>query len=88
MKFRHAAALALVGWYLIVAPPQSFKDGKYHEAPLGKWTYKANFDSEFECKQEISKGCHHVESGEVVGLEGPLCWALCVSSDDPRLKEK
>jgi hypothetical protein len=49
MNLRHAAALALVRWYLIVAPPQSFKDGKYHEGPLEEWTHKATFDSEFEC---------------------------------------
>jgi len=77
-----------VGWYLMVAPAESFKNHEYREAPLGKWTQKATFDSEFECKEEISKECHHVQSGEAVGLEGPLCWALCVASDDPRLKEK
>jgi hypothetical protein len=88
MKSRHAAALALVGWYLIVAPPQSFKDHKYYEAPLGQWTHKATFDSEFECNQERSKGCHHFENGETIGLEGPLCYSKCIASDDPRLKEK
>ena len=88
VKPRHAAALALVGWYLMVAPPQSFKNHEYHEVPLGEWTHKANFDTEVECKHEISKGCHRFQNGEVLGLEGPLCWARCIASDDPRLKEK
>lgn len=85
---RHAAALALVGWYLIVAPPQAFKDLKYYEVLLRDWRHKGTFDSEFECKQEISKGCHHFQNGEENGLEGPLCYAQCVASDDPRLKER
>jgi hypothetical protein len=88
MNLSHAAALALVGWYLIVAPPQSFKDNQYHEVPLREWTHKATFDSEFECKQEQSKGCYKFQNGEVIGLEGPLCYSQCIASDDPRLKEK
>jgi|HubBroStandDraft_6_1064221.scaffolds.fasta_scaffold724595_2 hypothetical protein len=88
MNLRHAAALAIVGWYLIVAPPQAFKDHKYHEVPLGDWTHKATFSSEFECKREQSRGCHHFENGEIVGLEGPLCYSQCIASDDLRLKEK
>jgi len=88
VNLRHAAALALVGWYLIVAPPQSFKDYKYYEMPLGQWMHKATFNSEFECKQEISKGCHRIQNGEILGFEGPLCYSQCVPSDDPRLKEK
>ena len=92
MNLRHAAALALVGWYLMVPPQQSFKDHKYYEAPLVEWTHKATFDAEFECKQEISKGCHHYEHIEgyygMLGLEGPLCRARCVATDDPRLKAK
>jgi NAD(P)H-flavin reductase len=88
MKPRHAAALALVGWYLMVPPPQSFKNGEYREAPLVQWTHRATFDTEVECNHETSKGCHHFQNGSTIGLEGPLCWAKCIASDDPRLKEK
>ena len=86
MKLRHAVALALLVWYLMVAPRQSFENGQYHEASLGKWTHKATFHSELECKQEILKGCHHFQNGEIEGLEGPLCFARCVAGDDPQLK--
>jgi hypothetical protein len=43
MNPRHAAALALVGWYLIVAP------NRQTDVPLGRWEVVANFDSEFLC---------------------------------------
>lgn len=88
MNPRHIAALALVVWYLLVAPPQAFKDFKYHEVPLREWTHKATFDTDVECNHEISKGCHHFQNGEENGFEGPLCYAQCVATDDPRLKEK
>jgi hypothetical protein len=88
MNLRRATAFAFVGWYLIVAPPQSFKNYEYHEVPLGEWKHKASFDSEFECNHEISKGCHSFQNGEIHGFEGPLCYARCIASDDPRLREK
>ena len=57
MKPRHAAALALVGWYLIIPPvfspmgqhPRSFND---LSAPPNKWDIWAKFDSESECEKE------------------------------------
>ncbi len=88
MNLSHTAALALVSWYLIVTPPQSFKNNEYHEVPLRRWMHKATFDSEFECNRERSKGCHHFENDAEIFLGAPLCWSLCVASDDPRLKSK
>ena len=84
---RHAAALALVGWYLMVLP-QDDGGAFLHGAPLYAWTRKATFDTEADCKLEISKGCHRFENGATVGLVGPLCYSMCVRSDDPRLKGK
>ena len=48
MKPRHAAALALVGWYLMVPPV----DGKSvdSDAPLSKWTVYATSDSARKCE--------------------------------------
>ena len=88
MNPRHAAALALVGWYLILAPPESFKDRRYQPEPQGKWIRKQTFDTELECKLKLSKGCRKVGYGgshPTLGFEGPLCYALCVATDDPRL---
>jgi hypothetical protein len=48
MKPRHAAALALVGWYLMV-PPRVYNAGNMlHieiKAPLSKWERWGSFDS-------------------------------------------
>ena len=67
MKPRHAAALALVGWYLMVPPiydvptatsPESVKIGdKFAEvrpsAPLGVWEVTASFDSADVCQAAL-----------------------------------
>src|SRR5260370_31006074 len=89
MKPRHAAALALVGWYLIMAPAESFRNHQDDEEPLGKWILLQTFDTELECKQKLSKGCRQVGHGGVhttIGFEGPMCYARCIATDDSRLK--
>jgi len=48
MKPRHAAAVALVGWYLIVPPAQNDNDVRYN-APISQWTIEHVFDSAVEC---------------------------------------
>jgi hypothetical protein len=88
MNPSHAAALALVGWYLMVPPPQDIAGGHFRSAPPldSEWKHQGTFDTEFECKREIEKGCGTVnQNGEVVGRVGPLCGSRCISSDDPRL---
>jgi hypothetical protein len=87
MKPRHAAALALVGWYLMVPPPQDVKHGFFAFVPLSQWTHKATFDTEVHCKREISKGCLNINQNGENMRSGSLCRARCVASDDPRLKE-
>jgi hypothetical protein len=54
MNLRHAAALALVGWYLMVAPPDT---GTYWnrllgttKRPLNEWSIVASFDSADKCE--------------------------------------
>ena len=55
MKFRHAAALALVGWYLITPPMEScigaFSGGSCEQTPLSKWQIRATPDSLAECEK-------------------------------------
>jgi hypothetical protein len=53
MKLRHAAALALVGWYLLEPPFIKLPNGKYDaqiDAPLGKWFHFASFDEASDCE--------------------------------------
>jgi hypothetical protein len=76
MKLRHAAALALVGWYLMV-PPQTrtwwIGEERYDDAaPLNRWTIEQSFD-----KAEL---CEAARQATQAGH------AVCVATDDPRLK--
>ena len=89
MKLRHAAALALVGWYLMVPP---IVDGRaVIDAPVSKWIVNTPFDSARECDK--------AQAILVVKAKGDLekrLWddavavtftqAQCIATDDPRLK--
>jgi len=72
VTLRHAAALTLVGWYLMLPPVGS--DGRIQkDARLSDWYIFSSFQTKEACEKE-----RHVSSGS----------AICVASDDPRLKEK
>jgi hypothetical protein len=53
---RHAAALALVGWYLIVPPNFT---GRPHSidsaAPISRWTIVTSFNSADICKEALTE---------------------------------
>ncbi|MGO9056161.1 MAG: hypothetical protein ACLQU2_02055 [Candidatus Binataceae bacterium] len=49
MKLRHAAALALVGWYLLISPTTDQNQADL-EAPLSKWQNAGSFDSASDCE--------------------------------------
>ncbi len=97
MNLRHAAALALVGWYLMAPPPnqnpnrpQAVIDGT---APLSKWWHLDEFDTAKECKTVREQGR---EQAKHSGIDTPdrakeLLYAQrtlseCIATDDPRLK--
>jgi len=87
MKPRHAAALALVGWYLM-APPRFPKDKSPYaldaSAPLSRWHSINSFDSAVECKAEKTRLTDsHNETLGAIGMA-----SNCIASDDPRLKPK
>jgi hypothetical protein len=50
MKFRHAAALALVGWYLIA--PNRLPNSTEHDvhAPLSQWTKLGKYATKDQCE--------------------------------------
>jgi hypothetical protein len=51
MNLRHAAALALVGWYLMVPPSTGGKlDTK---APLPQWINEGAFDRADDCESRV-----------------------------------
>ena len=102
MKPHHAAALALVGWYLMSPPPQNVSSDGAHlsylidsKTPLRKWRRvpeSQEFECKIDCQRAISNGCHQkIDPDGDSYTEGPLCsypYADCIASDDPRLKEK
>ena len=57
MNLRHAAALALVGWYLMTPPLSWSSDrkviGSDLSRPLSQWLPGLVFDTEAECNKEI-----------------------------------
>jgi hypothetical protein len=97
VKLYHTAALALVGWYLMV-PPSSDS-----AVSLSKWKIVASFDSSEKCEgqrtalaQTLQDPLEQAETAKEVAKEGKV-WnrdlalsrsqcAQCISTDDLRLK--
>jgi hypothetical protein len=99
MNSRHAAALALVGWFLMTAPVSEQGD-LHQDAALSEWTKASHYDSESECdtrrKEKIQDSEDEVElapksEADEDGkrdADRDLNAALvsqCVADDDPRL---
>jgi hypothetical protein len=88
---RHAAALALVGWYLLLPP---IGDGTPEvTAPLSRWEILFSYETERDCQISLSR----IVGQTLVDLQKPmardkknfvlrLSSGTCVASNDPRLK--
>jgi hypothetical protein len=106
MNLRHAAALALVGWYLMMPPlkPDGLPD---KSMPLAQWDTMKSYDSASDCEKfrasgEFRTGSCWFDSDPKTGNLEPWksedrdhfgirlrnCEGRCISTDDPRLKEK
>ena len=84
MKLRHAATLALVGWYLMVR--QTTKNGPLDESlPLEKWQIFESFDSAVACQQKLNDLYKEAEAKKLKDLQALYLAANCIPSDDPRL---
>jgi hypothetical protein len=101
MNLRHAAALALVGWYLLIPPHQD--DGA--SAPFSTWTgYSQTYKSQKECKiallqfrqmirepgaEESLRRGDGVSHQDLEDFQHAVDkQARCIATDNPRLKEK
>lgn len=101
-KIRHTAALAFVGWYLMM-PPDSAKipHAVDSEAPLSRWIVVATFDTEDNCEKvlagvqnkqqdpiELDKTgkLKHLQKNDDALGKSRAVNAACVESDDFRLK--
>ena len=96
MNPRHAAALALVGWYLMLAPAQG---GRFiPDAPLSQWIQAGGFDTASKCEQVRSLANQKFSDKfaaydpDTLHKADPVravdSISRCIASDDPRLKEK
>src|SRR5215467_8971418 len=76
MRVRHATALALVGWYLLVPPrsPSWFsrKSVPRRNAPLSEWRILKSFDEARSCERERAFDDDPDER--------------CIAAEDPRLR--
>jgi hypothetical protein len=91
MRFPHAAALALVGWYLMV-PPFSAKDVSY-DKPLSDWQPVDNYSTKTECEEGKRVTVEKMTAFFAEAYKIPptpklkaLQAGKCIATDDPRLK--
>jgi hypothetical protein len=96
MKARHAAAFALVSWYLLVPPLVNAPYKIDMEAPLPSWKVYQTFGAEDKCETALSsaQSKYNKIADAPIGTikKGSRAFALqmqfarCVSNDDPALK--
>ena len=91
MKGRDAAALALVGWYLMY-PPVTSGGKSLAIAPLSDWRSRASFDTAQDCETlrlGVRRDAKDLSPASGINeLDQGIEWAQCVASDDVRLKPK
>jgi len=91
MKPRHAAALTLVGWYLMI-PSSTLPPGVAYKGPLRKWQIVRGFDTADDCQDFLGSFFEDSRQKQALNMLEPAyrdyMFAECVASDDPRLKEK
>jgi hypothetical protein len=91
MSLRHAAALALVGWYLMV-PQSTLPANVAYKRPLSTWQTIQAFDTAEECQDYLSTFFQRSREKAALNMLEPayrdFMFAQCVASDDPRLKAK
>ena len=88
MMLRHAAALALVGWYLMTP----HRPGDFSE-PVSQWYQSHEFDTEAECNDllEYDRGLYlynHSRDHAVQEQIRRLRYSRCIDANDPSLIEK
>lgn len=85
MKVCRAAALALLGWYLMM-PPLGADQLYDNTAPISKWSINSSFNNAMEC---IDRQAHMLQRAkDQHDKHGENAWlsSACIVSDDPRLK--
>ena len=89
MSIRHAAALALVGWYMMMPPTgRDYPMGNV-DAPLTQWKKRATvYRDQAECEHVLDRIRRNTNAKNKQTAVRYYKQAQCVSADDPRLKPK
>jgi hypothetical protein len=77
MKLHHTAALALVGWYLMVPPAE------HVNLPISRWNHIASFDTADKC--ETDRVNLEKDNRGNPAKQKLILLSECIASDDPRL---
>src|SRR5438128_12662098 len=98
MNLRHAAALAMAGWYLMVPPHRVCTDCSHRtlkpasvNSSLDKWKMVHSFDTASSCNASLQSYLHREGIWKGRGLPSNryvATYGRCYPSDDPRLKRK
>lgn len=87
---RHAAVLALAGWYLMLPPLAADRPDVDQDAPLSTWKQGSAFDTAKDCEANLAdalKRLNHVHGDmQVPSFYHEYEYARCIAVDDPRLK--
>jgi hypothetical protein len=93
MNLRHAAALALAGWYLMVPPTRGHPAEILLHAPLSRWEVGEDHDTKAECENSLRESIKNMqhdanacEVGSCAVTVVEYAHGRCMASDDPRLK--
>jgi hypothetical protein len=89
MKMHHAAAMAIVGWYLMVPPTgRDFPMGNV-DAPLSQWLKRPTvYRDKDECEHVLDRHRRMTNAKNRQTAVNFYKQAQCVSADDSRLKAK
>ena len=85
VNLRHSAALALVGWYLMVPPREEGSSKLSLGVPISNWVHLDSFDSASECRQTAYRAQEQFKQDPERAVQY-AAW-MCIATDDPRLKE-
>ena len=99
---RHLILLSLLGWYLMLPPAAPQQNGlpwPYGKAPISQWTIAESFDKAKACESQLDndrKRLQRTYRKLSHQYADPEFWtrfyvtasreAICVATDDPRLK--
>jgi hypothetical protein len=87
MKLRHAAALMLIGWYLML-PPFDRNRERDPSAPISRWTIAERYDALAKCsKAQAQRLKHWVNLGDEQMVD-EFGQSVCVPTDDSRLRSR